>query len=122
MRAWKAILDQLKRTDLQGSASRTERDLGSGVNLSNIGAGGKATTRVPIGDHQLDLGLGGFFDQGTVAFPREMQQRGAPPKETFINKGVNNLGLGVSNPTGQRIGVEFNPLLEQIMLRFSTNL
>ena len=118
MRAWKAISDQLDRTNLQGGASRTKNNLGSGVYLSNMGAGGKVTTEVPIGgDNQLDFGLGGFFGQSTLDLPPEMQQRGFPQKETFINKGINHLGGGWTSPSGRRIGVEYNPLLEQIMLR-----
>ena len=111
------LLGQLKRTNLQGGASRTKNDLGSGVYLSNMGAGGKVTTEVPIRNHKLDFGLGGFFGQSTLDFPPEMQQYGVPQEETFINKGITHLGGGWTSPSGRRIGVEYNPLLEQIMLR-----
>ena len=111
------LRDQLKRTELDGSVSFSDNDLGEGFSLQQLLAGGEVRTNIPLQRFLLNLHLGGFFGRSKLDIPDNLQQFGAPPHNTEIFKGVSNIGAGVTMPSGNQFGVDFTPETDRITLR-----
>ena len=93
-------LSKYLQVNIQGSGSPSRR-VGDGVMANNYNVGGSAQANIPINhmmdDTTLNLRAGGHKYGGNVMFNDRLQGYGLPPKISYGDGVISNVGVGLQS-------------------------